>query len=77
VGEDGLHGEGGLDGGYDAQPDPRVPPPHVRHCAGIARGGSMIEEFSHEYDNFFDEQRHEVRWKRLRATYEGSQTLNR
>ena len=29
----------------------------------------MIEGFSHEYDNFFDEQRHDVRWKRLRAIY--------
>lgn len=29
----------------------------------------MIEQFSHRYDNFFEEPRCEIRWKRLRSIY--------
>ncbi|MEK7280841.1 MAG: hypothetical protein AAB037_00620 [Chloroflexota bacterium] len=29
----------------------------------------MIERLSHEYDNFFDEPRYQVRWDRLKALY--------
>src|SRR5713101_3693885 len=29
----------------------------------------MIEEFSHEYDNFFDEPSYQVRWERLKVIY--------
>lgn len=29
----------------------------------------MIEQFSHDYDHFFDESSYQVRWERLRDIY--------
>ena len=33
------------------------------------KGRTVIERLSHEYDNFFDEPRYQVRWDRLKALY--------
>ncbi len=33
------------------------------------KGKPFIEQFSHEYDNFFDEPRYQIRWERLKSIY--------